>query len=155
MDERSILKYKLLPEQIATSGQPTEDELIYISNAGYSVVLNLGLHNTKYSVKNEKSFFKENTIKYIHIPVIFDEPKQEDLIAFIKALDSNKNEKIFIHCAANKRVSAFIALYRIISLEWEEDKAINELKKVWLPNKIWQSFIEKQLKMYNETPVSR
>jgi len=145
MNESSIYKYKLLTEGIATSGQPTEDELIYISNAGYSVVINLGLHNAEYSVKNESLFFKTKNIKYIHIPVIFDEPKQIELMAFIKTLDSYKDSKIFVHCAANKRVSVFIALYRIISLGWPADKAIKELKKVWLPNEIWQSFIDQQL----------
>jgi protein tyrosine phosphatase (PTP) superfamily phosphohydrolase (DUF442 family) len=145
MDESSIYNYKLLTEGIATSGQPTEDELIYIVNAGYTVVINLGLHNAEYSVKNESSFFKSANIKYIHIPVIFDEPKQTELMSFIKTLDSYKDSKVFVHCAANKRVSVFIALYRIISLGWTAGKAIKELKKVWLPNEIWQSFIDQQL----------
>ena len=145
MDESTIYKYKLLTENIATSGQPKKDELRLISNAGYSVVINLGLHNEEYSVISEPIFFKEKGIKYIHIPVLFNEPKQKDLTAFIKALDSHKTDKVFIHCAANKRVSVFIALYRILSLGWSADKAIKELKTVWLPNTIWQSFIEQQL----------
>ena len=145
MDESSIYNYKLLTECIATSGQPTENELIYISNAGYKVVINLGLNNTDYSIANEASFFKSKNIKYIHIPVVFDEPKQTDLMAFINTLDLYKGSKVFVHCAANKRVSVFIALYRILSLGWSTDKAIKELKSVWLPNKIWQSFIDQQL----------
>ena len=145
MNESAIYKYKSLTDNIATGGQPTEDELIYISKAGYSVVINLGLHDTDYSVENEASYLKNKNIKYIHIPVIFDEPKQKDLMAFINILDSHINSKIFIHCAANKRVSVFIALYRILSLGWTRNKAIKELETVWLPNKIWQSFIEQQL----------
>jgi len=145
MDESSIYKYKLLTEGIATSGQPTEDELGYIYNAGYTVVINLGLHNAEYSVDNEASFFKSKNVKYVHIPVIFDEPKQTELMSFINTLDLYKDSKLFIHCAANKRVSVFVALYRIISLGWPADIAIKELKTVWLPNKIWQSFIEQQL----------
>jgi len=145
MDESAIYKYKLLTDKITTSGQPTKDELILISNAGYAVVINLGLNNEEYSVKSEAIFFKEKGIKYIHIPVIFDKPEDKDLTAFIKALDSHNADKVFIHCAANKRASVFIALYRIISLGWSADKAIKELKTVWLPNKIWQSFIDQQL----------
>lgn len=145
MDESSIYKYKLLTKNIATSGQPTEEELVYISNAGYKAVINLGLNNTDYSVSNETSFFESKNIKYIHIPVLFDDPKQDDLTAFINALDAYYNSKVFIHCAANKRVSAFIALYRILSLNWPVDNAIKELNEVWQPNEIWQSFINKQL----------
>lgn len=58
MDESSIYNYKLLTDNIATSGQPTEDELIYIADAGYQVVINLGLNNTDYAVGNEAAFFK-------------------------------------------------------------------------------------------------
>lgn len=145
MDESSIYKYRLLTEGIATSGQPSEDELVYISNAGYEIVINLGLQNADYAVKIESSFFKRKGIRYIHIPVIFENPKEKDLMAFINVLDKYKDCKVFIHCAANKRVSVFIALYRILSLGWSIDKAIKDLNTVWLPNKIWRSFIEQHL----------
>ena len=79
MSINTIYKYKLLTEKIATSGQPAESELIYISNAGYKVVINLGLNNTDYSVSNEATFFESKNIKYIHIPVIFEDPKQSEL----------------------------------------------------------------------------
>lgn len=145
MDETSIYNYKLLTEGLASSGQPTEDELGYIVKAGYSTVINLGLHNTEYSISKEASFLKENNVAYIHIPVIFDAPKEKDLENFTKALNQYKDSKIFIHCAANKRVSVFIALYRILTLDWSRDKAMKELKTVWQPNEVWQSFISQQL----------
>ena len=145
MDETSIYNYKHLTERLASSGQPTEDEIDTIINAGYNIVINLGLHNTDYSINNEASTFQENNVTYIHIPVIFEEPQKKDLDVFIKTLDKYKESKIFIHCAANKRVSVFIALYRILTLGWEKEKAIKELHTVWQPNDVWQSFINQQL----------
>ena len=145
MDESSIYNYKLLTEGMASSGQPTEDELGYIVKAGYSTVINLGLHNTDYSISKEASFLKENNVTYIHIPVIFDAPNEKNLDNFTKALNQYKDSKIFIHCAANKRVSVFIALYRIFTLDWTTDRAMKELNTVWQPNEVWQSFINQQL----------
>ena len=145
MDETSIYNYKFLTEGLASSGQPTEDEIGIIINAGYNIVINLGLHNSDYSINNEASIFQENNVTYIHIPVIFEAPEAKDLDDFIKALKKYKENKIFIHCAANKRVSVFIALYRILILGWEKDKAIKKLHTVWQPNDIWQSFINQQL----------
>ncbi len=114
-------------DNIATSGQPTEDELIYIADAGYQVVINLGLNNTDYAVSNEATFFRDQGISYIHIPVIFEAPEEDDLFVFIKTLSAYTNSKVFIHCAANKRVSVFMALYRILSLAWPVDEAIKAL----------------------------
>ncbi len=145
MDETSIYNYKFLTEGLASSGQPTEDEIGIIIKSGYNIVINLGLHNGDYSIKNEASIFQENNVTYIHIPVIFEAPQAKDLDMFIKILEKHKRNKIFIHCAANKRASVFIALYRILTLGWEKDKAIKELHTVWQPNNVWQSFINQQL----------
>ncbi len=145
MDETSIYNYKFLTESLASSGQPTEDEIGIIIKAGYNIVINLGLHNSDYSINNEASIFQESNVTYIHIPVIFEAPQAKDLDMFIKILEKHKRNKIFIHCAANKRVSVFIALYRILTLDWEKDKAIKELNTVWHPNDVWQSYINQQL----------
>ena len=145
MEKCSIINFKMLTEGIATSGQPSEDELLQIAKTGYDVVINLGLSDTEYSVRNEDQILKSMGIKYIHIPVVFESPKDEDFQEFVLALNKYKESKVFIHCAANKRVSAFIALYRIMVLGWEKDKAIHELEQIWRPNNIWESFIERQL----------
>lgn len=85
----------------------------------------------------------------IHISVIFEEPKEDDLFVFIKTLSAYKNSKVFIHCAANKRVSVFMALYRILSLAWPVDEAIKALHVMWQPDDIWQAFINNQLIRYS------
>ncbi len=145
MKESSIINFKMLVEGFATSGQPSEDELLEIAKAGYEVVINLGLSNAGYSVRNEEKILKSKGIKYIHIPVEFEFPKSKDFQEFVSALNRHKESKVFIHCAANKRVSVFIALYRILELGWEKDKAMYELEKIWRPNSVWGSFIERQL----------
>ena len=58
MKESSIINFKMLVEGIATSGQPSEDELLEITKAGYDVVINLGLSNAAYSVRNEEKILK-------------------------------------------------------------------------------------------------
>lgn len=150
MSISTIYNFKFLTEKIATSGQPTEEELIFISNAGYKVVVNLGLSNTDYSVNNEAAFFEGKNIIYIHIPVAFEDPLVRNLTKFIKVLNKYKDSYIFIHCAANKRVSVFMALYRILSLGWSVDLAMKDLNTVWRPNEIWQSFIDDQLSSLTE-----
>ena len=145
MKEESIFNFKMLPEGIATSGQPTENELFQIAEDGYEVVINLGLSDAEYSVSNEEQILQSMGIKYIHIPVEFGSPKIEEYQEFVSVLNKNKKSKVLVHCAANKRVSAFIAIYRILSLGWEKEKAIRELERIWKPNKIWESFIEEQL----------
>ena len=55
-------------------------------------------------------------------------------------------QPLFVHCAANLRVSAFIYLYRQIKQNWSEEEAKIDLEKIWTPNKIWTQFIEEVMK---------
>ncbi len=106
------------------------------------LTMHLGLADTDYAVKNEALFFAEQGINYIHIPVLFDQPEHDDFIQFTEIMERYKKQKIFIHCAANKRVSVFIALYRIKKLGYSEEQALIELHQIWEPNKVWQSFMK-------------
>jgi protein tyrosine phosphatase (PTP) superfamily phosphohydrolase (DUF442 family) len=49
-------------------------------------------------------------MEYVHIPVVWEKPKLEDVRDFFKLCKQMLRKKI--HCAANKIVSAFIYLYR-------------------------------------------
>jgi hypothetical protein len=57
-------------------------------------------------------------------------------------MDAHREQKIFVHCVANKRVSAFIYLDRLAG-DIEETTALQDLVKIWTPNEIWQAFIDR------------
>ena len=57
-------------------------------------------------------------------------------------MDAHPDDKIFVHCAANKRVSAFVYLYRICQ-GVDELIARQDLVKIWTPNQIWEKFIDR------------
>jgi hypothetical protein len=80
-------------------------------------------------------------MKYHHIPVIFDEPRATDLDAFITVMDANAHARTFVHCAANFRVSAILALYGELRLGWSPESADAHVRRFWDPNETWQRFI--------------
>lgn len=55
---------------------------------------------------------------YHHLEVDFQAPDVATFFLFRDLLGTLSERKCFIHCAANKRVSAFMALYRAIELKW-------------------------------------
>ena len=82
-----------------------------------------------------------NKVKYIHIPVNFNNPVKDDFSLFIKKLNENKDKKIWIHCAANMRVSAFVYKYRRDVLGLEDKQVIKDMELIWSPNRAWNTFI--------------
>ena len=82
---------------------------------------------------------------YLHIPVQFNAPTEENLRAFIAAMDAHKGEKILVHCAANYRVTAFVGLYRVLCEGWTEDRAFEPMRSIWEPDAVWRQFIANML----------
>jgi protein tyrosine phosphatase (PTP) superfamily phosphohydrolase (DUF442 family) len=138
----NIYNFLQISDSIATSGQPTIDQFTTIKEAGYQIVVNLALPESPNALVNEKQIVEVQNMQYVNIPVIWENPTIENIIEFFHVLETNHDKKIFVHCAANKRVSAFIYLYRLIHQSISEEKARNDLHKLWVPNEIWEKFIQ-------------
>jgi len=136
-----IYNYLELSESIATSGQPSESQIADIAETGYQLVINLALSNTKNSLSDERSTVESYRMEYIHLPVIWEYPTVENLESFCDVMDANQEKKIFVHCAANMRVSAFMALYRIRRLGWSPEEAFQDMQRIWTPEAWWRDFI--------------
>lgn len=138
----NIFNYLPMDEKIATGGQPTEKQLAAIEDEGYQVVINLALDTSENALPNEKAVVESLGMQYIHIPIDFNNPTQEDFALFSQAMQTHREKKIFIHCAANLRVSAFIYLYRTLYQNIGEAEAKKDLNKLWQPNPTWQNLID-------------
>jgi predicted metal-dependent phosphoesterase TrpH len=54
----------------------------------------------------------------------------------------SENKKIWLHCAANMRVSAFLFRYRRDILKESAAIAKLDLDKIWQPLGVWAQFIK-------------
>jgi protein tyrosine phosphatase (PTP) superfamily phosphohydrolase (DUF442 family) len=141
-----ILNYLRIDAALATSGQPSVDELGAVASDGTEVVINLALHDDpRYSLPDEAGTVSALGMTYVHIPVKFDAPAESDLFAFFDAMERHRGRKLYVHCAANKRVSAFLGLYRVIREGWDADRAFAPMHEIWEPNAAWAPFIEAML----------
>ena len=143
-DLSKVFNYHNIDDLFATSGQPNAYQLKLIAENGYEAVINLAPNSVfEGSVINEAEILTANKVKYIHIPVNFNKPKDEDFLKFVNCLEENKDKKIWIHCAANMRVSAFVYKYRRDILKLEDSKIIEDMNLIWSPNNVWGSFLNK------------
>jgi uncharacterized protein (TIGR01244 family) len=141
---RAIYNYRRASERIATAGQPTEDQLAAVAKAGCTVVINLGLHDADYALPDERARVESLGMAYIHIPVLWERPTTADLAQFQEALVRCADQDIFVHCAANVRVSVFVALDRVMRQGWPADAAFAQVDVPALPP-VWQQFITNAL----------
>jgi protein tyrosine phosphatase (PTP) superfamily phosphohydrolase (DUF442 family) len=141
-----IYNFRQAAPDLATSGQPKEDQLPAIAEAGYQVVINLGLHDEpRYSLPDEATSVKALGMEYLHIPVDFGAPTGRDLDRFFAVMDRLKGQRVWVHCAANIRVTAFLGLYWQLREGWPEERAFALMRSMWRPNPTWAVFIAAQL----------
>jgi protein tyrosine phosphatase (PTP) superfamily phosphohydrolase (DUF442 family) len=140
-----IRGYRRLADDLITSGQPTAEQLSAVAEAGFQDVINLALHNDSYSLPDERATVEGLGMSYTHIPIFWQQPAPADLAAFFAAMDRLRGRRIYVHCAANMRVSAFMYLYRVLRLGWPSEAALPDLYAIWQPDETWQSFIHSAL----------
>ena len=63
-------------------------------------------------------------------------------------MELNVNANVFIHCVANQRVSTFMYLYRRIYAGISDEEAKQDLHEIWIPNQVWQRFIDNVMNAY-------
>ena len=137
-----IRNFVPLSEDLATAGQPSEQHVRELAAAGFEVIVNLGLLDPRYCLADEAGLTQSLGMEYHHIPVDFNAPRSGDLQKFFEVMDASREKKVFVHCAANYRVSGFMALYGQSRLGWSAEQADAHVSRVWNPNDTWKAFIE-------------
>ena len=141
-DLTKIYNYHNVPGLFETSGQPGKQQLKLLAKTGYEVVINLAPSSRlEGAVINEEEILDSEMMKYVHIPVDFNNPSNEDFEKFVSNIERHQGKKIWVHCAANMRVSAFVYKYRRDILKLPHHKIIGDMKTIWTPNKTWSAFL--------------
>src|SRR5947207_669373 len=109
-----IYNFRSIGERLGTAGQPTEDQFRTVRDAGFEAVINLALPTSDNALAHEGSIVTGLGMSYVHIPVDFKAPTSTDFRVFCRVMEAFEERPVFVHCAANKRVSAFVFLYRVL-----------------------------------------
>ncbi|MEE9445953.1 MAG: protein tyrosine phosphatase family protein [Cocleimonas sp.] len=139
-----ILNYIKISEKISTSGQPSPLKFQAIANSGFTTVINLAMPDSDDALPDEGGLVTEAGMNYFHIPVPFDAPNRQHLSLFLKLMKSVDGEKVWVHCALNMRVSAFMQHYQRGVLKRTKAEMV-PLIESWEPEEVWRDF----LKLYN------
>ena len=147
-----IRNFLRIDERLATGGMPLPDDFAALRQADFDVVVNLALPTSDNALPNEGELVSAQGMTYVHIPVQFDAPQPTDFERFTRVMDACAGQKVFVHCAANMRVSAFVFLHRL-GHGADRTTAENDLKKIWQPDDVWREFVNQHLAELKQPPL--
>jgi uncharacterized protein (TIGR01244 family) len=142
-DPTAIYNWRRLDDRITTSGQPRESQLADIHGLGVRHIVNLALHTHEKALPDEAASVSRLGMTYIHIPVDFQNPTDEDFAKFCSTMEQLKDVPVHVHCIANYRVSAFFYRYRRDVLGMDAEKARADMERVWQPEGVWAAFVDR------------
>lgn len=128
-----------------TSGQLSQNDIARLPSLGIEAVVNLATPTSSNALAGEAEMVAREGIPYFQIPVTWENPQHEQLELFFSLLAALYGRRLWVHCAMNMRVSAFVYLYRRIILGEDEQAAASPLREVWQPDAVWQAFIDAAL----------
>ena len=137
-----IQNYLEITPRLLTAGQPSEDQFGSIKDAGVQVVINLAVEYSPDYIPEEQEIVEGLGMTYVHIPVEWESPQPQDVETFFDTMRRFNDQTVFVHCARNMRVSAFVYLYRVLQLKEPQETALIDMHKIWQPNPVWQALIE-------------
>ena len=141
---KDVINFYQITANIGTGGQPTISQFSKISEAGYSVVINLAMHNSNNAIAEEGEVVSALGMEYAHIPVPFEAPTSIHLKKFFDLMDSFDGKKIFVHCAVNARASVFMHKYLTLQKRLPFERSISPYLNQWLPtmDSNWRRMME-------------
>lgn len=138
--------FRCVDDCLTTSGVVGTERLEGLAAQGYELLIDLLPADNAHAVADERKRVESQGLRYVHIPVDFAEPSTAQLEAFIEAIDVAAGTLVHAHCAANYRVSAFVAIHRVRSGRWTADQARDHIASLWNPADYppWAAFINEQ-----------
>jgi protein tyrosine phosphatase (PTP) superfamily phosphohydrolase (DUF442 family) len=154
-DLQHIRNFLKIDERVSSSGMPEPRDFAVLREGGFETVINLAMPTSDYAMPNEGELVSAQGMTYVHIPVNFEAPQHADFERFVRIMDACADQKVFVHCAANKRVAAFLFLYRIRSGTAGRDLAEADLQRIWEPDPVWRAFLDRELASLGQPMLKR
>jgi protein tyrosine phosphatase (PTP) superfamily phosphohydrolase (DUF442 family) len=139
----TIRNYQVVSDRLASAGQISYEQIPLLGAQGYEVVVNLASADAERNGQ-EGFLVAQSGLTYVHIPVDWERPRLSDVEMFFDVMKANEDRKVFVHCFANMRASAFVYLYRTLVEGVPEAEARETMSEVWDPDGLqqWAGLIE-------------
>ena len=144
-----IRNFVRVNEEFCTGGQPRPEHLQQLKADGVKAIINLR-PPTEHRAAEEEAKAKELGLRYFNIPVVFGDPRDEQVTEFLKILDDPANRPAFIHCTSAIRVGAFWMIRRVLRDGMTFDAAKAEATKIGLRSQQLEDFAKQYIEKHKK-----
>ncbi len=118
-------------EDIATAGQPEEEHLKRLAEAGYKAVVDLRTPEEDRGL-DEPEAARQAGMEYVNIPVGHEDVEDETFERFRELMKDPERRPVLVHCSSANRVGALLIPYFVLDEEKSTEKAVKIASEVGL-----------------------
>ena len=132
-DPQDIRSWLRIDQRITTSGRLQPHDPARLAAIGVEHVINLALAEHPEALPDAAALMSEAGLRYTHIQIPFNAPKEAHYRAFCTALECDE-VPVHIHCIMNFRVSALLYRWHRERAHMDEPQARALLERIWKPD---------------------
>ncbi len=118
-------------EGVATAGQPDEEHLRILAEAGYKTVIDLRATGEDRGL-DEEEIVREAGMEYVNLPVGHETIDDETFERFRRLMTDHDRRPALVHCSSANRVGALLSPYLVLDEGKERKDAVEIGKEVGL-----------------------
>jgi uncharacterized protein (TIGR01244 family) len=118
-------------EYVATAGQPEEEHLRRLAEAGYKTVIDLRTLEEDRGL-NEPEVVQQAGMEYVNIPVGHETVEDETFEQFRELMMDPRRRPVLVHCSSANRVGALLIPYLILDEGKSTEEAVEIASEVGL-----------------------
>jgi tyrosine-protein phosphatase SIW14 len=132
-----ISNFEVVSQELWRGAQPSSKAIAKLAESGVKPIIDLRYKGR--GGEAESQVAQKNGIKYVNIPLGFENPTVEDVARFMAIVSQPANQPVFVHCRQGAdRTGAAVGIFRILHDRWSFAQAYNEMRshhfKPWLGN---------------------
>ena len=112
-------------EYLATAGQPEEEHLKRLAEAGYKIVIDLRTSEEDPGF-DEPEVVQKAGMEYVNIPVGHETIEEETFRRFRELINDPERRPVLVHCSSANRVGALLLPYLVL----DEGKSPEEAEEI-------------------------
>ena len=136
-----VTNFHHLGTTVACAGAIKPQSVIKIKNMGFASIFNLReAGEPGADIETELAAAKAAGIRYYHIPVDPEAPRQEAADEFLVAIAEPGNQPALIHCAGGGRAAMMWFIKRLVADHWSVERAETEASELGRMNSALKQF---------------
>lgn len=122
LDRPGLPNLHKVNDNLYRGAQPTAEGIRELEKLGVKTIICLRDNHS------DKDILGDSKIAYEQIPVKTWEPKEEQVVRFLRIVTDKKRQPVFVHCKHGAdRTGTMCALYRVAIDGWTKQQAIDEM----------------------------